>query len=304
MILVDSINKSFEGKKRIDSLSFHIPEGEIVGFIGANGAGKTTTIKMLTGTLRQDSGLIRVAGINPTRNRNENLKNIGFVNGITTQLWRDMKLKDSFLLSKAMYKINRADFENSMQYLNEKLDLDEILEVPVNNLSLGQRMRSEVAYALLHNPKVLYLDEATIGIDVVNREKVLNIIREVNQERKTTILFASNNLNDIEKTCKRIIVIDKGKKVYEGDISRKKKHYASEYQLKVKIENNKIPDFQDLPIKRYKLEEDNLLVFYENNNINASTIIKHIINQCFIKDIKIIEPSLENVIRNIYGGVE
>ena len=303
MILVDNINKSFKGEKRIDSLSFHIPKGEIVGFIGANGAGKTTTMKMLTGILKPDSGLIRVAGINPIRSRDENLKNIGFVNGIRTQMWKEMKLQDSYLLAKEMYKINRNDFEINMKYLIEKLGLNEILQQQVNKLSLGQRMIAEVAYSLLHNPKVLYLDEATIGLDVVNREKVLNIIKEVNEERGTTILFASNNLSDIEKTCRRIIVIDKGKKVYEGDQSRLKKYYSNEYLLKVKIENGKIPDFQDLPIKRYKLEEDNLLVYYENNKINASTILKHIIKQCFIKDIKIIEPSLESVIRNIYKGV-
>lgn len=180
MILVDNINKSFEGEKRIDSLSFHIPKGEIVGFIGANGAGKTTTMKMLTGILKPDSGLIRVAGINPIRSRDENLKNIGFVNGIRTQMWKEMKLKDSYLLAKEMYKINRNDFESNMKYLIEKLGLNEILEQQVNKLSLGQRMIAEVAYSLLHNPKVLYLDEATIGLDVVNREKVLNIIKDVN----------------------------------------------------------------------------------------------------------------------------
>lgn len=304
MIIVDNINKSFNGKKIIDSLSFHIPKKEIVGFIGANGAGKTTTIKMMTGILKQDTGLIRVAGINPTRNKQENLRNIGCVSGITTQLWKDMKLKDSYSLAKEMYRINKNDFENNMKYLNEKLDLDEILEIPVNKLSLGQRVRSEVAYSLLHNPKVLYLDEATIGLDVVNREKVLNIIKDVNEKKGTTILFASNNLSDIEKVCKRIVVIDKGKKAYEGDISRIKKQYASVYQLEIKIGNKKIPDFQDLPIKRYKLEEDKIFVYYENNNINAPTIIKHIISQCFVKDIKIIEPSLESVIRNIYEGVK
>ena len=303
MITVDNINKSFDGVKRIDSLSFHIPMGEIVGFIGANGAGKTTTMKMLAGILKPDSGLIRVAGTNPIRNRQENLKNIGFVNGIGTQLWRDMRLKDSYYLAKEIYKISKNDFENNMKYLSEKLDLNEILEFRVNELSLGQRMRAEAAYSLLHNPKVLYLDEATIGLDVVSKEKVINIIKEVNVEKKTTIFFASNNLSDIEKTCRRIIVIDKGKKIYEGKLSRLKKHYTHEYLLKVKTENGKIPDFQDLPIRKYKIEEDNLLVYYKNNNINASTILKHIIKQCFIKDIKIIEPSLESVIRNIYEGV-
>lgn len=303
MITVDNINKSFEGVKRIDSLSFHIPKGEIVGFIGANGAGKTTTMKMLTGILKPDSGLIRVAGTNPIRNRQESLKNIGFINGIGTQLWRDMRLKDSYYLAKEMYKINNTDFNNNMKNLTRKLDLNEILELQVNELSLGQRMRAEVAYSLLHNPKVLYLDEATIGLDVVSKEKVLNIIKDVNTENDTTIFFASNNLSDIEKTCRRIIVIDKGKKIYEGDLSKLKKHYTNEYLLKVKIENGKIPDFQDLPIRKYKIEEDNLLIYYKNNNINASTILKHIIKQCFIKDIKIIEPSLESVIRNIYEGV-
>ncbi|MDP4146429.1 MAG: ATP-binding cassette domain-containing protein [Bacillota bacterium] len=303
MILADNINKSFQGKKRIDSLSFHIPKGEIVGFIGANGAGKTTTIKMLTGTLKPDSGLIRVDGINPIRNMQENLKNIGIVSGISTQLWKDMKLKDSYYLAKAMYKLSKNEFESSMKYLSEKLGLEELINYQVNKLSLGQRMRAEAAYSLLHNPRVLYLDEATVGLDVSNKEKVLNIIKEINTEKGTTILFASNNLSDIEKTCKRIMIIDQGKKIYEGNLSSVRKHYTNEYLLKFKIEKGKIPDFQDLPIKRYKIDGDNLLVYYENNNINASTILKHIIKQCFIKDIKIIEPSLESVIRNIYEEV-
>lgn len=304
MIIVDNINKSFEGKKIIDSLSFHIPKGEVVGFIGANGAGKTTTIKMLTGILQQDSGLIRVAGINTVKNRKDNFKNIGSINSISTQLWKNLKLKDSYYFSKEMYKINTKDFNNNMKYLSERLDLNELLDYQVNQLSLGQRMRAEVAYSLMHNPKVLYLDEATIGLDVVNRQKVLNIIKEVNENMGTTIIFASNNLMDIERTCKRIIVIDKGKKVYEGDLAKIKRNYDSGYLLKLKLESGKIPDFQDLPISKFAIEGDNLTIYYENNKVNASTIINHVIKQCIIKDIKIIEPSLESIIRSIYEGVD
>lgn len=300
MIIADGISKSFKGKKVIDSLSFHISKGEIVGFIGANGAGKTTTIRMLSGGLLQDSGLIMVNGINPTIRKNENLKNIGLVSNINSSLWKDMKLKDSFELGKYLYKMSNSEFNKKMSYLREKLDLDKILEIPVCNLSLGQRMRSEVAYSILHNPKVLYLDEATIGLDIENKEKVLNIIKEINNERQTTILLASNNLADIEKVCSKVIVIDKGKIMYEGSISRLIKKYASEYLMKIIIEGDKIPDFQDLPINKYKINNNKICISYNNNFINSAVIIKHIITQCFIKDIQIIEPKLEDVISKMY----
>lgn len=302
MIIADSINKSFKGKNVINSLSFHIPKGEIVGFIGANGAGKTTTMRMLTGALMPDSGLVRVGNVNPLKNKKENLRNIGVVNNINSSLWKNMKLKDSFDFSRYMYNINKKDFENNMKYLCEKLNLNEILNKPVASLSLGQRMRGEIAYSLLHNPEVLYLDEPTIGLDIENREKVINIIKEINKERKTTILFASNNLTDIEKTCKRIIVIHKGNKLYDGDLYRVKRKYASEYLLNIKIKEGVIPDFQDLPINKYKIENNNLSIYYENNIINSSMIIEHVIRQCFIKDIKIIEPRLEDIIRGLYEG--
>lgn len=302
MIIADNISKSFGDKKSIDSLSFHVPHGETVGFIGANGAGKSTTIKMLTGALLPDSGIIRVAGIDPWKNRSENLRNIAFVGAVNTQLWKDMKLSASFELCRTMYKLSKTEFQKNMEYLSEKLELSEILNYQVINLSLGQRMRAEIAYAFLHNPKVLYLDEGTIGLDVIYKEKVINLINEVNKERGTTIFFASNNLKDIENTCRRIVVIDKGKKIYEGDLLRFKKQYAGYYLLKAEIEGGKIPDFQDLPIKKYTLHNNELFVYYENNAINSPTLINHIISQCTIKDIKIIEPDLEDIIRNIYAG--
>ena len=300
MIVLENINKSFQQVKRIDSLSFHISKGEVVGYIGANGAGKTTSFRILTGTLLPDSGFLRVCGINPYKNKMENLKNIAVVDGIRSQLWKEMKLEYSFLLAKKMYGISNNDYNANMNYLCEKLDLEEILNCQVNKLSLGERMKAEIAYSLLHNPKILYLDEATIGLDLINKEKIINVINEINRDKETTILFSSNNLGDIEKTCKRIIVIDKGKKIYEGDISRLKRKYASNYLVKIKIEKGKIPDLQDVPIKKYKLQEDNLFCYYENNIINASDILNQVMKQCFIKDVKIIEPKLEDVIRNIY----
>lgn len=302
MITVDNINKSFNGKKIINDLSFHIPEGEVVGFIGANGAGKSTTIKMLTGTLMSDSGLIFVAGVNPFKNKKMNLKNIGVVSSIYSSLWQEMKLIDSFDFSKHMYKLTNAQFEESKKYICEKLELNELLNIPVTALSLGQRMRAEIGFSLIHNPKVLYLDEATIGLDVENREKVLSFIKEINKEKNTTILFTSNILKDIEKICERIIIIDKGIKVYEGKLDKLKKKYASEYVIEIKSNELLLVDFQDLPINKYEIKNNMMKIFYRNDIVNSSTIIKHVLKKCFIKDINIIEPTLEDIIRKIYEG--
>ena len=205
-------------KRAVDDISFEINDGEIVGYIGANGAGKSTTIKMMTGILTPTNGIVTVNGIVPYENREKNAKNIGVVFGQKTQLWWDLPISETFSLLKDIYDISDNDFEERMNFLKKVLGLEEFFLNPVRTLSLGQRMRADLAAALIHNPKVIYLDEPTIGLDVVVKESVRKAIKEINKKYGTTIILTTHDLNDIEELCSRIIIIDKGKKIYDGEI--------------------------------------------------------------------------------------
>lgn len=203
-------------KKAVDNISFHIDKGEIVGYIGSNGAGKSTTIKMMTGILVPTAGRCVVNGIIPYENRMENAQQIGVVFGQRTQLWWDLPLTETFTILKEIYNVSDQDFKERMAFLDQVLNLSEFINNTVRTLSLGQRMRADLGAALLHNPKVLYLDEPTIGLDVVVKENIRLAIKEINREFKTTVVLTTHDLGDIEELCNRIIIIDAGKKIYDG----------------------------------------------------------------------------------------
>ena len=227
-------------KKAVDNISFEINDGEIVGYIGANGAGKSTTIKMMTGILKPTNGIVSVNGLVPYENREKNAKNIGVVFGQKTQLWWDLPISETFSLLKDIYDVSDEDFNERMSFLKEVLELDEFFLSPVRTLSLGQRMRADLAAALIHNPKVIYLDEPTIGLDVVVKERVRKAIKEINEKYNTTIILTTHDLNDIEELCSRIIIIDKGKKIYDGEINgvKEKFGYLTTVEIQIKEEIN------------------------------------------------------------------
>ena len=231
-------------KKAVDDISFEINDGEIVGYIGANGAGKSTTIKMMTGILTPSSGRIIVDGVIPYENREKNAKNIGVVFGQKTQLWWDLAVSETFPLLKDIYGVSDEDYEERMNYFKEILGLDEFFLSPVRTLSLGQRMRADLAAALIHNPKIIYLDEPTIGLDVVVKESVRKAIKDINEKYGTTIILTTHDLNDIEELCNRIIIIDSGKKIYDGELEGVKEQFGYlttiEIQLKDKSNIEKI----------------------------------------------------------------
>ena len=237
-------------KRAVDDISFEINDGEIVGYIGANGAGKSTTIKMMTGILTPTSGKVTVNGITPYENREKNAKNIGVVFGQKTQLWWDLPISETFSLLKDIYDISDNDFEERMNFFKKVLGLEEFFLNPVRTLSLGQRMRADLAAALIHNPKVIYLDEPTIGLDVVVKESVRKAIKEINKKYGTTIILTTHDLNDIEELCNRIIIIDKGKKIYDGEIEGVKEKYGYlttvEIQVKENINLDKFNEFADM----------------------------------------------------------
>lgn len=214
-----------ERKQAVSDVSFHIGKGEIVGYIGSNGAGKSTTIKMMTGILVPTSGTVVVNGIEPYKQREENARQIGVVFGQRTQLWWDLPLTETFAVLKEIYQVPEADFKKRMEFLYGVLGIGEFESRSVRTLSLGQRMRADLGAALIHNPKVLYLDEPTIGLDVVVKDKIRDAIKEMNRNFNTTVVLTTHDLVDIEELCSHIIIIDEGKKIYDGNLEGLKTEY-------------------------------------------------------------------------------
>ena len=292
-------------KKAVDDISFEINDGEIVGYIGANGAGKSTTIKMMTGILTPSSGRIIVDGVIPYENREKNAKNIGVVFGQKTQLWWDLAVSETFPLLKDIHGVSDEDYEERMNYFKEILGLDEFFLSPVRTLSLGQRMRADLAAALIHNPKIIYLDEPTIGLDVVVKENVRKAIKDINEKYGTTIILTTHDLNDIEELCNRIIIIDSGKKIYDGELEGVKEQFGYlttiEIQLKDKsnIEKINFARFKDDDFK-LNMKESKINITFNKNNISSADIIGEVMKKSKVIDFNIKETSIEDIVKKMY----
>ena len=292
-------------KKAVDDISFEINDGEIVGYIGANGAGKSTTIKMMTGILTPSSGRIIVDGVIPYENREKNAKNIGVVFGQKTQLWWDLPVSETLPLLKDIYGVSDEDYEERMNYFKEILGLDEFFLSPVRTLSLGQRMRADLAAALIHNPKIIYLDEPTIGLDVVVKESVRKAIKDINEKYGTTIILTTHDLNDIEELCNRIIIIDSGKKIYDGELEGVKEQFGYlttiEIQLKDKsnIEKINFARFKDDDFK-LNMKESKINITFNKNNISSADIIGEVMKKSKVIDFNIKETSIEDIVKKMY----
>ena len=292
-------------KKAVDDISFEINDGEIVGYIGANCAGKSTTIKMMTGILTPSSGRIIVDGVIPYENREKNAKNIGVVFGQKTQLWWDLPVSETFPLLKDIYGVSDEDYEERMNYFKEILGLDEFFLSPVRTLSLGQRMRADLAAALIHNPKIIYLDEPTIGLDVVVKESVRKAIKDINEKYGTTIILTTHDLNDIEELCNRIIIIDSGKKIYDGELEGVKEQFGYlttiEIQLKDKsnIEKINFARFKDDDFK-LNMKESKINITFNKNNISSADIIGKVMKKSKVIDFNIKETSIEDIVKKMY----
>ena len=292
-------------KKAVDDISFEINDGEIVGYIGANGAGKSTTIKMMTGILTPSSGRIIVDGVIPYENREKNAKNIGVVFGQKIQLWWDLPVSETLPLLKDIYGVSDEDYEERMNYFKEILGLDEFFLSPVRTLSLGQRMRADLAAALIHNPKIIYLDEPTIGLDVVVKESVRKAIKDINEKYGTTIILTTYDLNDIEELCNRIIIIDSGKKIYDGELEGVKEQFGYlttiEIQLKDKsnIEKINFARFKDDDFK-LNMKESKINITFNKNNISSADIIGEVMKKSKVIDFNIKETSIEDIVKKMY----
>ncbi len=305
-------HKKTEIVKAVDDISFDVKEGEILGFIGPNGAGKSTAIKMLTGILTPTSGEIVINGQVPYKNRKKYVKEIGVVFGQRTQLWWDLPLSETFTVLKEIYQIEDKAYRERMDFLNEVLDLQPFITSPVRTLSLGQRMRADIAASMIHNPKVLFLDEPTIGLDVVVKDNIRKAIAEINKNEKTTIILTTHDLSDIELLCKRIVMIDKGKKVYDGDLDHMKEKYGKMREIHINLKN--ATDMSKLSfVEKFDLGEDDLeikldgkkaVVKFNSSKAQVSDMLSYILGTITVKDIAVGEADIEEIIRRLYKGNE
>ena len=303
--IVGSLKSLFSRKhydsKAVDDISFEIEEGELIGFIGPNGAGKTTTLKCLSGLLFPTSGNVSVLGYKPFDRKNEFLRQISLVMGQKNTLWWDLPPLESFLLNKEIYKVNDAEFKKNLENLSSFLDVKDILNIQVRKLSLGQRMKCELISALIHSPKVLFLDEPTIGLDVVMQKNLRKFIKEYNKRYKATIILTSHYMVDVEELCKRIIIINKGKIIYDGSLENIVKKYAKNKLISVvfskSVEKEKLLKLGE--IKEYSDTKVKLTVPVEKTNLIATQILK----EFQIEDITIEDPDIDTIIRYIFLGL-
>lgn len=288
----------FKSVNAVDHVDFNVEQGEMLAFIGPNGAGKSTTIKMLTGILQPSEGSINVMGYHPMNDRQSMSYHIGTVFGQKSQLWFHLPPEDSFRLLGKLYEIDDHTLKRRIAYLNDVFDIHDLLNIPVRKMSLGQRIRCEIAASLLHEPKIIFLDEPTIGLDVIVKQKIRDLIKTINQEEKTTIFLTSHDAGDIDQLCKRVIVINHGNIVTDDTTANIKREYLGSKILKVKYaEKVTLPKTQ-LPIT--PMDDYSIEVALDTRIFDIHDIITQLITYGKVLDITIEDPPLEEIIASIY----
>jgi len=283
----------------VDGVSFRIGDGEFVGFIGPNGAGKSTTLKMLTGVLEPSGGRARVDGLDPRRDRVRHTARLGAVFGQRTQLWWDLPVIESYTLLRHVYRTPERAFADQLARISERLELGKLLDVPVRKLSLGQRMRCELAAALLHAPPLLFLDEPTIGLDVVAKEAIREFLAAENRERRTTILLTTHDLSDIERLCPRMLLIDHGKVVYDGSVEAVRREVTSERRLSIDFETD-APDAVPDGVAVEERRRARLVLRFDRERIPAPKLIAWLAERAPIADLSLEETPIERIVAELY----
>jgi ABC-2 type transport system ATP-binding protein len=284
--------------RAVDGMSFTVEPGEVMGYIGPNGAGKSTTIKMLTGILVPSGGTIRVAGVDPSRHRLKLAKRIGVVFGQRTTLWWDLPLKDSFAVLQKMYDVPLARHRENLAIFVELLDLGDLLDVPVRQLSLGQRMRGDIAAALLHDPEIVYLDEPTIGLDVISKARLREFLAQVNADRRTTVILTTHDLDDIEALCTRVMVIDHGHQIFDGTLSQLKATQSAPRALVVDLATS-LPPIEIPGATVTKVEGPRQHLTFPTTT-SAAPLLAQIAANYPLVDVSVSEPTIESVITQLY----
>lgn len=309
----DLFSRDYLYIKAVDGISMEIYEGEIVGFLGPNGAGKSTTIKILTGVLLPDDGEVRVNGIVPYINRVSNAKNIGVVFGQRTQLWWSLPLIESFKILKDIYEIDESVFKENLQFFEEVVGIETLYNKPIRQMSLGQRVLCDILASFLHDPKVVILDEPTIGLDLIVKDKVRRLIRELNKRKNTAIILATHDMSDVEALCSRIIIIDKGKIIYDGSLDKLKDGFKIYQKVKIRLRKDlvetDVTNLEDLLFAKFgealfslNIVSSIIEINFKLEDINVVDILRYISNLWEIEDVSTEELQTEDVIRFIYRG--
>jgi len=290
----------------VDRVGFSIDRGEMVGYIGPNGAGKSTTIKMLTGILVPTSGEIRVNGFVPFRQRRQYVKTIGVVFGQRTQLWWDIAVIESFKLLRRIYDVPQRDFDARMERFDQILGIRDYLHTPVRKLSLGERMRCDLAAALLHNPPLLFLDEPTIGLDVVAKDHIRQFLRAINREFRTTVLLTTHDLDDIEELCRRIMIIDHGRVLYDGHLERLKQQLLRTKQIKFVLKDRAqaggVAIFSGDGLEVEQVDELTYRIRFDRLKVATADLIRQILSTVEVRDLLIEDEPIEEIVKRIYAG--
>lgn len=291
----------FEIKKAVNDLSFTIEKGEMVGFIGPNGAGKSSTIKMLSGILCPDKGSITVGGFVPYKQRKSYVGNIGVVFGQKSQLQWDLPVIDSFELLRAIYRIPEEKYKRNLERFTEMLDMKSFINQPVRQLSLGQRMRSDIVASLLHSPEIVFFDEPTIGVDIIGKETIRSFIKELNEQDKVTMIFTTHDMQDIEQTCKRIIIIDKGSLMYDGSLQEIRSKYGTTRRLIAEFnEETSVAPIRNVIIE--DLKDRKASFTFDNNIVDVNKLMHEVLEKYSVHDVTVAEPEIESIIQKMYKG--
>lgn len=292
----------YEDKTAVNRINFKVDAGEIVGYIGVNGAGKSTTIKMLTGVLMPTEGTIKVLKRDPHKQRVDNARDIGVVFGQRTQLWWDLALIESLNLIARMYEVHPIKYQLMLNQFSQTLELDELLKTPVRNMSLGQKMRAELAAALIHEPKVVYLDEPTIGLDLIVKERIRDFIKAECISKGMTVILTTHDLGDIEELCQRVIIIDNGRVIYDGPIETIKKRFGKyreiTFETVEQIKTVDVPEGAEL----LSTDDHKVQVRFDRTVSTASKVASSVMNQIEVRDFSLSEPELSDIVKQIYNG--
>ena len=304
--IVNLFRREYRTVKAVDNISFAIEPGEMVGYIGPNGAGKSTTIKMLTGILVPTSGEIVSNGFVPWRERTAYVRTIGVVFGQRTQLWWDIAVIESLKLLRRIYDVSQRDFDERIETFDQILGLRDYLNTPVRKLSLGERMRCDLAAALLHNPPLLFLDEPTIGLDVVAKDHIRHFLRAINQRYRTTVLLTTHDLDDIEELCRRIMIIDHGRLLYDGPLALLKQKLLRTKQVKFALrDKEQLPLLASIERDGLKLERVDELTWrisFDRTRVSTADLVRQILGTVEIRDLLIEDEPIEELIKRIYAG--
>ena len=305
----DLFSRDYKTVRAVDNITMSIGQGEIVGYLGPNGAGKSTTIKMMTGVLEPTSGEILVNGKLPYKNRSKNAQNIGVVFGQRSQLWWALPLVESFRLLKDIYQISDEDYDGMMKLYQSLVDIEPLLHKPVRQMSLGQRTLSDILAAFLHNPKIVFLDEPTIGLDVSMKAKIRTLIHALNKEKNTTVILTTHDMGDVDALCRRIVIIDKGKMLYDNDISHLKGFFGSYRTLKIRVDGDLKKEAEvigkEFPALKVEADDEWISILVDEDKITVMEVLAKLQKTRRVRDMQLEEISTEDVIKKIYEeGVE